>query len=65
MNAPCKDCPDRHQGCHCECEKYKVFRKERDEINSTIQKAKELEYAEHSRYRQAMKIRQKRKKYWY
>lgn len=19
---PCKDCPDRHLGCHSECEKY-------------------------------------------
>lgn len=20
--APCKDCPDRHQGCHAECARY-------------------------------------------
>lgn len=25
-NAPCKDCSERHIGCHSECEKYKSFR---------------------------------------
>ena len=25
LNAPCKDCKDRHVGCHSECEKYKEF----------------------------------------
>lgn len=25
MNAPCKDCPDRSQGCHARCEKYAAF----------------------------------------
>ena len=25
--APCKDCPDRHEGCHAECEKYQAFSK--------------------------------------
>lgn len=31
MKAPCKDCPDRHTGCHAECEKYQTFAKEREE----------------------------------
>ena len=25
-NAPCKDCADRHPGCHGSCEKYKAWR---------------------------------------
>lgn len=25
-NVPCKDCPDRHTGCHGHCEKYKQFK---------------------------------------
>ena len=33
IKAPCKDCPDRKQGCHSTCEKYIAFRKERDELN--------------------------------
>ena len=24
-NAPCKDCTERHIGCHAECDRYKVF----------------------------------------
>ena len=30
MTAPCKDCPDRKQGCHSVCPKYIAFRAERD-----------------------------------
>lgn len=33
MNAPCKDCPCRHVGCHSTCEKYQAFRRERDAVN--------------------------------
>lgn len=29
-DSPCKDCPDRHFGCHSECDSYSEFRKERD-----------------------------------
>lgn len=25
MDGPCKDCPDRHIGCHGECEKHKAY----------------------------------------
>lgn len=32
MKAPCKDCPDRHESCHGQCEKYQAYRKERDEM---------------------------------
>ena len=30
---PCKDCTDRHIGCHSKCEKYQAFRKQRDKEN--------------------------------
>ena len=64
--APCKDCPDRKVGCHSTCEKYLEFRKERDELNETIQKQRDKEYAEFTRYMQALKEKQKQhKKYWY
>ena len=33
MNAPCKDCPDRHTACHDHCEKYKAWKEEHDRIN--------------------------------
>lgn len=41
MNAPCKDCPERHENCHKSCEKYKAFRAWIDQINQN--KAKEFQ----------------------
>ena len=32
MKNPCKDCPDRHLGCHSKCERYKAWKKEREEL---------------------------------
>jgi predicted metal-binding transcription factor (methanogenesis marker protein 9) len=32
MDAPCKDCPDRHALCHSTCEKYQAFVREREAI---------------------------------
>lgn len=32
MLVPCKDCPDRHIGCHAKCEKYIKFKEESAEI---------------------------------
>lgn len=34
----CKDCKERHSGCHSECEKYKAFREK-------IDKTKKKNYA--------------------
>lgn len=30
----CKDCPDRHIGCHAECEKYQRERAEHEQIKA-------------------------------
>lgn len=38
MRAPCKDCPDRHPGCHGQCEAYKAFRAQRDAAIAEKQK---------------------------
>lgn len=32
-HAPCMNCQDRVLGCHSQCERYKGFRAELDEIN--------------------------------
>lgn len=29
---PCKDCPDRHLGCHDGCEKYKAIKEKDTEL---------------------------------
>lgn len=34
MNAPCKDCQDRHAICHDSCERYIKFRREREKIRA-------------------------------
>jgi len=30
--APCKNCPNRHVGCHSQCDDYKDWRAERDKV---------------------------------
>lgn len=50
MNAPCKDCPDRwadtetFQTCHSTCEKYKAFKKFREEINKKTSERARADY---------------------
>ena len=36
--APCKDCTNRHLGCHAKCYKYQVYRQARDEYNAVARK---------------------------
>lgn len=31
--APCKDCKERHEGCHSTCEAYKEFNEKNIEFN--------------------------------
>ena len=59
MNAPCKNCPDRHYLCHAECEKYTEFRKLRDEFLERKQKEKYLYFGlwEACRHSKTRKIR--------
>lgn len=33
IKAPCKDCPNRVQGCHATCQAYKSFKKKSDEFH--------------------------------
>ena len=43
-NSPCKDCPDRHMGCHSECEGYKSFEAENEEYKAKRREALKKEY---------------------
>lgn len=36
-NRPCKECPDRHIGCHADCEDYLIFKSECDRIRQNEQ----------------------------
>lgn len=56
---PCRDCKDRHVGCHGECERYREFKARLAEINE--QKAQESKSnAEYADY--VIKVENKRKK---
>lgn len=41
----CKDCKNRKQGCHIDCEDYKKFRQGRDEFNAKVQENKNKYFA--------------------
>lgn len=43
-NPPCKDCGDREQGCHANCIKYKMWKKEDDACKAACAKKKDAEY---------------------
>jgi len=32
MGGPCKDCQNRHMGCHSECEAYNQFVKDNEKV---------------------------------
>lgn len=48
--APCKDCPDRHAGCHGQCDRYAAFRKDRERYHDERVKTldKEILSVEHT-----------------
>lgn len=58
---PCKDCSDRHAGCHAECEKYLEARSQNMKVKDRERKIinDQLDYV---RYRIESGDRQRRKK---
>lgn len=53
INAPCKDCPDRHMGCHGTCDLYKDYERAKLEYYAE----KEKKWSEIEKY----KIRRNRR----
>jgi len=45
VNFPCKDCTDRHVGCHSTCEPYLKIKKEHQTINEKIREQSSKESA--------------------
>ena len=60
---PCKGCEERSLGCHGKCERYKIWKKELDEKNQKVLKARHDAY-ELDRYckAQAHKIYERKRK---
>lgn len=40
MNAPCKNCPDRHEACWGHCEKYKAWKAEYQKEQEAVKERK-------------------------
>lgn len=64
MDAPCKDCKDRHDICWKDCDKYLRYKKEREEIKEKISEEKRKDSMERKRVyrRRAVKNALKNKK---
>lgn len=45
LQAPCKDCNDRHVGCHAECQKYKDYKTEHAKQQTFIRRLDEEDNA--------------------
>lgn len=41
VSAPCKNCEDRHVGCHSECDRYKKFKEEHESEKAVIREIKD------------------------
>lgn len=62
--SPCRDCPDRHPGCHGKCEKYLAYQKTTKAYRETVKLAKDHEHqprtdADVKRYNETLKRRGK------
>ena len=44
LKAPCENCPDRHPGCHSECEKYIAYDILRGIYRDQMLREKEIAY---------------------
>ena len=42
--SPCYKCPDRHQSCHTECEKYKKYKTKAEEMRELRKKEFDREH---------------------
>lgn len=49
MDAPCKDCKERHDICWKECERYLDYKKEMGEIKEKIREERKCVSMEHKR----------------
>ena len=44
MKAPCKDCQDRHVGCHADCERYQAYAKVFEAAREKRAKRNDVDY---------------------
>ena len=56
---PCVDCKERSVTCHSNCEKYKSWRKELDQLNATLRAKKLGSYDEGYEKRNNQQLKRK------
>ena len=42
MVCPCKDCSDRHELCHSDCEKYREWKEQKDRVRAMRREEKSI-----------------------
>ena len=62
MNAPCKNCPNRHELCHMTCEKYLKYREERDRMNEERRAVNQLHWDLNQNASRALRVKLNRYK---
>lgn len=58
---PCKDCPERHSGCHDHCERYQAAKRD-SEARKAAAHAKKVTDAQASEFLHKQYLKTKRKK---
>lgn len=59
--SPCYHCPDRHIGCHGQCEKYIEFRKKREDYLKIVHEQKNFLDADVLLIKGAIRMRKRQK----
>lgn len=59
MKAPCKNCEQRHESCHSDCDKYKAYRDGIKERQEEEKKQKEVDRFASDRKRRTEKYKQR------
>ena len=42
IDSPCKDCPERHEGCHGKCDGYKAYKAAKQQAREDERKRKDV-----------------------
>ena len=42
IDSPCKDCPERHEGCHGKCDGYKAYKVAKEQEREDERKRKDV-----------------------
>lgn len=66
MNAPCYQCPERHELCHATCEKYQTYNAEQERIREERRAQRDATDIRNSivlkRYREILNAKKRRGK---